>query len=65
VFARDAALKVAEEGVRWLADTGDSLAVAIPLGAVHRAQRDLLKDMDLVADVVYGRAGKSAAAHAG
>ncbi len=60
VFAREAALKVAEEGVRWVsgaADPGASgqLVAGLPLEAVRAAQAGLLADMDAVADVLYDR----------
>jgi alkylation response protein AidB-like acyl-CoA dehydrogenase len=60
VFAREAALKVAEEGVRWVsgaADPGASrqLVAGLPLEAVRAAQAGLLADMDAVADVLYER----------
>ncbi len=62
VFARDAAHKVAEEGLRWVAGagTGTDLAAALPLERVRAAQTGLLADMNLVADALYGReAGSS------
>jgi alkylation response protein AidB-like acyl-CoA dehydrogenase len=66
VFARDAALKVAEEGLRWVigaGGVGDSEIAAfetsLGLPAIHRAQSGLISDMDYVADVLYGRAAKS------
>jgi alkylation response protein AidB-like acyl-CoA dehydrogenase len=60
VFAREAALKVAEEGLRWVAgsaagDGGTDLAATLPLDAVRTAQAGLLTDMDLVADALYAR----------
>jgi alkylation response protein AidB-like acyl-CoA dehydrogenase len=60
VFARDAALKVAEEGVRWVAGAADpnaagQLVAGLPLERVRAAQAGLLADMDVVADVLYGR----------
>ncbi|HET7534753.1 MAG TPA: acyl-CoA dehydrogenase family protein [Nocardioidaceae bacterium] len=60
VFARDAALKVAEEGTRWVsgaAEPGASaqLLAGLPLEAVRAAQAGLLADMDAVADVIYDR----------
>jgi alkylation response protein AidB-like acyl-CoA dehydrogenase len=57
VFARDAALKVAEEGLRWVAGagTGADLAAALPLERVREAQAGLLADMDQVADALYRR----------
>ena len=61
VCARDAALKVAEEGVRWVAGGADpaiagQLVGSLPLDQVRAAQAGLLHDMDAVADVLYGRA---------
>ncbi|MGO9929925.1 MAG: acyl-CoA dehydrogenase family protein [Mycobacterium sp.] len=57
VFAREAALKVAEEGLRWVsgAGTGADLAANLPLDRVRAAQSGLLADMNLVADALYGR----------
>jgi alkylation response protein AidB-like acyl-CoA dehydrogenase len=65
IFARDAALKVAEEGLRWVVGgagvTGAELPgfeTTIGLPAIHRAQAGLMTDLDFVADVIYGRAAK-------
>jgi alkylation response protein AidB-like acyl-CoA dehydrogenase len=65
VFARDAALKVAEEGLRWVIGAGGVSDAEIPgfesslgLPAIHRAQSGLISDMDYIADVLYGRAAK-------
>ncbi len=57
VFAREAALKVAEEGLRWVvgAGSGADLAAALPLDRVRAAQAGLLTDMDRVADALYRR----------
>jgi alkylation response protein AidB-like acyl-CoA dehydrogenase len=57
VFAREAALKVAEEGLRWVvgACSGADLAGALPLNRVRAAQSGLLADMDRVADALYRR----------
>ena len=64
VFARDAALKTAQEGTRWVAGatdptvgpaTPDHLLAALPLDDVRAAQAGLLADMDAVADAVYDR----------
>ena len=60
VFARDAALKVAEEGVRWVSGAADpgaagGLVAGIPLTRVLEAQAGLIADMDAVADVLYDR----------
>jgi alkylation response protein AidB-like acyl-CoA dehydrogenase len=70
VFAREAAVRVAEEGLRWIAGAGaetatggeiDALTTAIRLPAIRRAQAGLIEDMNFVSDVLYGRAGKRAA----
>ncbi len=65
IFAREAALKVAEEGLRWTVGAGgvesaelESFQKAIGLSAIHQAQAGLIADMDFVADVLYGRAAK-------
>ena len=56
IFAREAALKVAEEGLSWIigaeADPAASqdmagLETSLNLSAVHRAQAGLISDMDL------------------
>jgi len=65
IFAREAALKVAEEGLRW-AGGADAVSDAdmaafeasLSLPAIHRAQAGLISDMDFIADVIYGRAAK-------
>jgi acyl-CoA dehydrogenase len=62
IFARQSALKVAQDGVQWVvgasgvADAEPSeLEASLGLPAIRRAQAGLLADMDLVADAVYGR----------
>jgi alkylation response protein AidB-like acyl-CoA dehydrogenase len=60
VYAREAALKVAEEGVRWVAGAADAgsavpLVDDVPLDLVRAAQAGLLADMGAVADVLYNR----------
>ena len=61
IFAREAALRVALEGSRWITAAGaDGPDVNLP--AIQRAQAGLLADMDLVAAVIYGRTVKAAAA---
>jgi len=67
VFARDAALKVAEQGLRWVAGAGgvtdaemSAFESALGLTAIHRAQASLIPDMDFVSDVLYGRMAKGA-----
>ena len=69
IFAREAALKVAEEGLRWVtagAGVSDSemasFEQSLALPAIHRAQAGLIADMDFIADTIYGRAEKHAAA---
>ena len=65
VFAREAALKVAEEGLRWVCGGGgvkdsemDAFEKALGLPAIHRAQSGLIADMDYIADVLYNRVTK-------
>ncbi len=65
IFAREAALLVAGEGLRWVCGAGgvndaDMAAFEANLGlpAIHRAQAGLVSDMDYVADVLYDRAAK-------
>jgi alkylation response protein AidB-like acyl-CoA dehydrogenase len=69
VFARDAALKVASEGIRLVVGAGgisdtelNGFSAAVGVAAIQRSQAGLLADMDYVADVLYGRASKRAAA---
>ena len=68
VFAREAAFKVAEEGLRLAAGAGGvtdaemgALETNLQLPAIHRAQAGLIADMDFIADVLYNRAAKNAA----
>ena len=69
IFAREAALKVAEEGLRWVCGAGgipdgdmSGFETSLQLPAIHRAQAGLISDMDHVADVLYARAAKPAIA---
>ena len=69
VFARDAALKVAEEGLRWVCGAGaiadsemPAFETSLQLPAIHLGQAGLISDMDFVADVLYARAAKPALA---
>ena len=71
IFAREAALKVVEQGLRLVVGGSGITDAELPafenslgLPAVHRAQAGLISDMDYVADVVYGRAAKHAVAAA-
>ncbi len=66
IFAREAAIKVAEEGVRWVcgANGVNNSELAefenqLNLTAIHSTQNNLLADMDYVADVIYERGGGS------
>jgi alkylation response protein AidB-like acyl-CoA dehydrogenase len=71
IFAREAALRVAQEGLRWIVgatpagQAGDgevaAFEAALNLSAIRRAQVGLIPDMDFVADVIYGRANRAAA----
>ncbi len=67
VFAREAALKVGEEGLRCVIGAGElteaeqnAFAESLKLPAIHRAQAGLLADMDQICDVLYNRAVKRA-----
>jgi alkylation response protein AidB-like acyl-CoA dehydrogenase len=57
VFARDAALRVGSEGLRWIRGEADGrdLEESLGLPAIHAAQAGGLADMDRVADILYGR----------
>ncbi len=70
-FAREAALKVAEEGMRLVIGGGGLTEAEIPtfeaalgLPAIHRCQAGLITDMDYIADVLFDRVPKRAAASA-
>ncbi len=65
VFARDAALKVGEDALRWVIGAGGvsepeiaKFETSLGLSAIHRAQSGLISDLDYIADVLYGRATK-------
>jgi alkylation response protein AidB-like acyl-CoA dehydrogenase len=65
IFAREAALKVAEEGLRWVVGAGGvsdaelaTFETTLGMPAIHRAQAGLISDMDYVADALYSRAPK-------
>jgi alkylation response protein AidB-like acyl-CoA dehydrogenase len=68
IFAREAALKAGEDGLRWVAGAGGvsdagmaAFETALGLPAIHRAQAGLIPDMDFIGDVLYGRAAAPAA----
>jgi alkylation response protein AidB-like acyl-CoA dehydrogenase len=53
IHARDAALKIAAEGLRWAIGAGQSdplLADTLGLPAIYQAQAGLIQDMDFVAE---------------
>jgi len=63
IFAREAALKVAAEGMRWVVGAGgviggevSTLMASVDVTAAYRGQAGLIADMDQVADAVYERA---------
>lgn len=65
IFARQAALKVAQDGMTWIVGAGGTseaeiagFQASLHLPEIHRAQASLISDMDYVADALYGRAGK-------
>lgn len=65
IFAREAAIKVAEEGTRWVCGSNGVTAQELAdfekqlnLTSIHGAQDNLLADMDYVADVIYERKGE-------
>jgi alkylation response protein AidB-like acyl-CoA dehydrogenase len=63
VFARDAALRVACDGLRWVTGAigafpgSTQLDGSQRLGAACAVQEGLIADMNRVADVLYGRSG--------
>jgi alkylation response protein AidB-like acyl-CoA dehydrogenase len=67
VFAREAARKVAEDGLRLVVGAGAageadlaSFGSSLGLPRIHRAQAGLIADMDHVADVLYRRVTRAA-----
>ena len=68
VFAREAALKVGEEGLRWVVGAGGiaesevaAFEARMGVPAIHVAQAGLIADMDLIADVLFDRTAKRTA----
>jgi hypothetical protein len=60
IFARDAAMKAGEEGMRWVIGSADpalGLAASLPttlrLDAIRAAQAGLISDMTALSDVLY------------
>jgi alkylation response protein AidB-like acyl-CoA dehydrogenase len=69
IFAREAALKVADEGVRWVVGASTvsdaemaTLEARVGMTAIHSAQGGLIQDMDQMADVLFDRVPKAVAA---
>jgi alkylation response protein AidB-like acyl-CoA dehydrogenase len=65
VFSREAAQKVANDGLRLIVGAGGvaeseiaSCESSLGMSAIHRAQAGLIADMDFIADTLYGRAEK-------
>jgi len=65
IFAREAALKVGEEGLRWVIGAGGvndaelaAFETSLRLPAIHRAQAGLISDLDYIADVLYSRVAR-------
>jgi acyl-CoA dehydrogenase len=61
VFAREAVMKVGEEGLRWVVGAlppgaSSDLAAVLPLDRVRTAQAGLLDDMNQIASALYARA---------
>jgi alkylation response protein AidB-like acyl-CoA dehydrogenase len=67
IFAREAGLKVATDGIRWVvgaattatADTSTFIS-SLRMGQIYQAQSSLLSDMDYVSDVLFDRAATHA-----
>jgi len=60
ICAREAAIRVGEEGLRWVCGADDTTDVnefenRLGLSAIHRAQLGGTTDMDYLADVLYER----------
>jgi alkylation response protein AidB-like acyl-CoA dehydrogenase len=58
VNAREVAMRIATDGMRWVGGATDgppdALSAALGLEAIQRAQAGLLTDMDYVRDALYG-----------
>jgi hypothetical protein len=57
IYAREAAMRIATEGLRWIQGSQDEnvsgdLATALNMAAVYQAQRGLLADTDRVAQAI-------------
>jgi alkylation response protein AidB-like acyl-CoA dehydrogenase len=65
IFAREAAMKVALEGLKYIAAGGGVsdeemplFEAAVSMTAIHRTQKGMIEDMDYVANVLYNRVKK-------
>ncbi len=66
VFAREAAMKIAAEGLSWLTGAGGVPASEsadfekrLGISAIFRAQAGNIQDMDYIADVLYSRQNRT------
>ncbi|MEW6731648.1 MAG: acyl-CoA dehydrogenase family protein, partial [Acidobacteriota bacterium] len=62
IYSREAALKIAQDGLRWICGAGgvnekdlSAFEASLGLAKIYRAQIGLIEDMDYVADSLYGR----------
>jgi alkylation response protein AidB-like acyl-CoA dehydrogenase len=60
ISARDSAVKTVSEGIRWIGSLMPEAAVAdlekkLYIPQIYRAQAGLIRDMDSLADILYGR----------
>jgi alkylation response protein AidB-like acyl-CoA dehydrogenase len=61
VFAREAAHRVASDGLRWVVGAGGGaidtagVSASLRLGEIQRAQQGLIEDMNAVAAAIYAR----------
>jgi alkylation response protein AidB-like acyl-CoA dehydrogenase len=63
VAARDAAMRIVSEGIRWIGgliseSDAATLEKKLFIPHVYRAQAGLIQDMDFIADVLYERNAK-------
>ena len=61
-FAREAVMKVGQEGMRWVCGADGvsdaemmDFEQALKLTAIHQTQKGMLADMDYLTDVIYQR----------
>jgi alkylation response protein AidB-like acyl-CoA dehydrogenase len=60
IAARDAAMEIVSEGVRWIGGLvpeteAENLESKLFFPKIYRAQAGLIQDMDYIADILYGR----------